>query len=205
MILRIPLFLSMYHLLIHLCLIVSILKILNREMIEMLNLKNGTSCKIFFVKPHRTRLLFFYFMDCNIYFIYKKPRGARQDLKCMCQIYDDLCTCVHLLQKCHGLETQNLWLEIIKGIQVYIWFGIECYVDDQIRQEVEKMDLLLIKNMIEFRCDPIRKDTLQLFKQIVNSNRLQFTACNLYRLSYATILGTIVSVITYSVISIQLF
>ncbi|XP_045767422.1 uncharacterized protein LOC123868819 isoform X2 [Maniola jurtina] len=102
-------------------------------------------------------------------------------------------------------ETHHPWLEAIKGVQIYVWFSIESYVDGQIRQEVEKTDLLIIKNMIDFRCDSIRRRQLQLFQQVVNSNRLQFTACNLYRLNYATVLGTIMSVITYSIISIQLF
>ncbi|CAH2208251.1 jg18549, partial [Pararge aegeria aegeria] len=114
-------------------------------------------------------------MDNNVYLIYTKPRETLLDLKFLCKIYDDLCTCIYLLQKCHGLEmlltlwlmftsavtsitlifkvqTQYPWLEVIKGIQVYVWFTINCHVNDQIRQEVEKTDLLIIKHIIDFRC-----------------------------------------------------
>ncbi|XP_045449488.1 uncharacterized protein LOC123658049, partial [Melitaea cinxia] len=145
------------------------------------------------------------------------------DLKVLCKTYDDLCTCIQLLQKCHGVEvllsmwvmftsavtmitvitnneTKYPWLEVIRGIQVYVWFAIACYVDDEIREEVDMTETLLIKNLIDFRCNIAKKEALQTFQLVLSSNRLQFKAYNLYRLNYATLLGTVVTVMTYSIL-----
>lgn len=104
MIIRIPLFLTIYHLLIHLCLIASILKVINSELIEKLKVKNDPTCRIFFLKPQRTKRNFNYLVDHNIYFECKKTKRAPSNFPFMCKTYDDLCTCIHLLQKCHGVE-----------------------------------------------------------------------------------------------------
>ncbi|XP_041989079.1 uncharacterized protein LOC121740450 [Aricia agestis] len=96
------------------------------------------------------------------------------------------------------------WLEVIRGFQIYLWFVLGCHVDDKIRQQVERTDLLIIKYLIDFQADPSRKSVLQTFRVLVTTNRLQFNACNLYHINYTTLLGTVVSVITYSIISIQL-
>ncbi|CAK1544064.1 unnamed protein product [Leptosia nina] len=143
-------------------------------------------------------------------------------------MYDDLCTCVQLLQKLHSLQiilttwlmfssavsavalvstekTDTPWLSAVNGLFPFFWYSIGCYIDDQIRQEVERTDLIIIKLLIDFRCDDTTKDILNVLKQAISINTLQFTAGNLYRLNYATMLGTLVSVITYSIIVIQLF
>nr|XP_026485610.1 uncharacterized protein LOC113393113 [Vanessa tameamea] len=162
-----------------------------------------------------------------MYFIEIEP-NLHLNLKILCKIYDDLCTCIRLLQKCHGMEVfLTIWvmftsavttitlisnnetdhprLEVLRGVQVFVWFVVACYLDEQIKQEVETVELYFIKYLIDFKYNHVKREVLQTFKLIVSNNRLQFKAFNLYRLNFATILGTIVSVITYSVISMQFF
>nr|XP_032516176.1 uncharacterized protein LOC116769245 [Danaus plexippus plexippus] len=167
-----------------------------------------------------------YIFNYNIYFPYVKS-DIVIDLKILCKIYDDLCSCLQLLEKCHGVDVLlTVWLmftnavaavtiitknettapslEIIKAVEVILWFCVGCFIDEQMTQEVEYTQLLVIKNLINFKCDKNRKEVLNTFNTVINSNRLQFRACNLYRMNYGTILGTVVSVITYSIIAVQL-
>ncbi|CAG4945292.1 uncharacterized protein LOC123695092 [Colias croceus] len=102
-------------------------------------------------------------------------------------------------------QTKHPWLDFVQGLLPFIWYSIGCYLDDQIRKEVERTDLIIIKHLIDFRYDQNTKDVLNVFKQAISINSLQFTAGNLYRLNYASMLGTVVSVITYSIMVIQLF
>lgn len=55
-----------------------------------------------------------------------------------------------------------------------------------------------------FVLDLPRKKVLETFKQLVSTNKLQFTAGNLFRVNYHLIIGTVMNVITYSIICIQL-
>ncbi|XP_013173867.1 PREDICTED: uncharacterized protein LOC106122454 [Papilio xuthus] len=97
------------------------------------------------------------------------------------------------------------WLVIAKVLQLYLWYYLCCYVNEQMSKEVEQAEILIMKYLINFKCDQSRRNLMSTFKQLVSTNRIQFTACNLFRLNYANILRTIVSVITYSIILNQLF
>ncbi|VVC92553.1 unnamed protein product [Leptidea sinapis] len=59
--------------------------------------------------------------------------------------------------------------------------------------------------LVESIRDARTKEILGVFKLAITSNSLQFTSYNLYRLNYTTMFSTAVSVITYSIIVIQLF
>ncbi|XP_061385402.1 uncharacterized protein LOC116769245 [Danaus plexippus] len=235
-IIRIPVFLSIFHLIVHLSLMLSVLKVINFNMLELLK-KNSTDDVVIYSYETTTGAVSYIF-NYNIYFPYVKS-DIVIDLKILCKIYDDLCSCLQLLEKCHGVdfiycsiyehilkvlltiwlmftnavaavtiitknETTEPSLEIIKAVEVILWFCVGCFIDEQMTQEVEYTQLLVIKNLINFKCDKNRKEVLNTFNTVINSNRLQFRACNLYRMNYGTILGTVVSVITYSIIAVQL-
>lgn len=106
---RIPLFLAIFHLTTHLYLIVSILKIVNCNMKEMLKTNNIVYDS--FVKNKSTRKrsksILLYLLDFKISFFDVNP-NLKLDLKVLCKTYDDLCTCIQLLQKCHGVEVGGL-------------------------------------------------------------------------------------------------
>ncbi|XP_063827442.1 uncharacterized protein LOC135076881 isoform X2 [Ostrinia nubilalis] len=132
-----------------------------------------------------------------------------------------------LLEKYHGLQILlAIWLmfsNAVTGISLtvskqaeypsevisnaclpFLWFIMGCYVQDEVRTEVEKTDNQLIKHLIDFRCDQPRKSMLQSFKQLVGTERLKFTAYSLFELNYSLIVGTILHIVTYSIILIQL-
>ncbi|XP_013139564.1 PREDICTED: uncharacterized protein LOC106104156 [Papilio polytes] len=149
------------------------------------------------------------------------------DIKSLCHNYDNIATCVRLLEINHGTQVfftvwlmfssaiigvtiiivmeKTSWLVVAKVAQLYLWYYICCYVNEQMTKEVEQTEVLIMKYLINFKCDQSRRNLMTTFKQLVSTNRVQFTACNLFHLNYSNILRTIVSVITYSIILNQLF
>ncbi|XP_022127267.2 uncharacterized protein LOC111001630 [Pieris rapae] len=224
LLLRIPLYLTLLHFYTHLCLILSLLKLINIFICDIFRLNSEDSFLVEgFSEPNN---LVTYLISYDIRFIKVKHRNF--DLKHLCKMYDHLSTCVQYLQKIHSLQmilttwlmfssavsavalistekTDTPLLKAVNGLLPFFWFGIGCFIDDQIRQEVERTDLIIIKLLIEFRCEPATKEVLGVFKQAISTNSLQFKAGNMYKLNYAAMLGTLVSVITYSIIVIQLF
>ncbi|XP_037296981.1 uncharacterized protein LOC119190059 [Manduca sexta] len=79
------------------------------------------------------------------------------------------------------------------------------YIEDKLAKEVKQVETHIVKYLIDYRCDETTRNVLQTFKQLVSTNRLMFTAGNVFRLDYGMILGTIINIITYSIILIQLF
>ncbi|XP_073953005.1 uncharacterized protein [Choristoneura fumiferana] len=102
-------------------------------------------------------------------------------------------------------ETKNPWMVITRSVLPFTWFALCCFVDDKLKKEVEWTEILIMKHLIDFKCDLPRKNILETFKQLVSTNSLQFTAGNLFHVNYAMILGTVMNVITYSIILVQLF
>nr|WCC58022.1 gustatory receptor 37 [Papilio xuthus] len=228
-ILKIPLFLTMTHLIIHLCLVLAFLKVINFKLSQILSfddelITNKNVSMWQDQKLTRKRSLAYLF-NAKIGFI--EMNSEYIDIKSLCHNYDDIATCVRLLEINHGTQVffivwlmfssaiigvtiiivmENAsWLVIAKVLQLYLWYYLCCYVNEQMSKEVEQTEILIMKYLINFKCDQSRRNLLSTFKQLVSTNRIQFTACNLFRLNYANILRTIVSVITYSIILNQLF
>ncbi|XP_050665239.1 uncharacterized protein LOC126965614 [Leptidea sinapis] len=226
LLIRIPLFLSMIHLIIHLSLMLALLKIINQYMFKLFTKPKPGGLDFLFsdvMKSNRRSISNY----CAISFHDSKDTEYF-DLKYLCKVYDDLCTSMQILQKIHGTEILvTVWLmfssavcavalisgdtrnhvlvESIRGLLTFFWYTVGCVLDDQIRQEVDRINLLIIKQQIDFSCDARTKEILGVFKLAITSNSLQFTSYNLYRLNYTTMFSTAVSVITYSIIVIQLF
>ncbi|CAB3257460.1 unnamed protein product, partial [Arctia plantaginis] len=97
------------------------------------------------------------------------------------------------------------WLVLYKTISPFLWGFIICLINEQLCEEVGTTITLIIKCLIDHRSAPTMKPALDTFKQLVTNDRLQFTACNLFNLRYSMLLGTVLNVITYSVIMIQMF
>ena len=103
---RIPLFFTFFHFLVHLCLILSILRLINGDLLEILRSTTGANTSIFLedTKPLKRNL--FYFFDPKIYFIDMKSNSKRLPLKTYYEIYDELSTSILLLEKSHGVEVR---------------------------------------------------------------------------------------------------
>ncbi|XP_053605950.1 uncharacterized protein LOC128672678 [Plodia interpunctella] len=225
LIIRIPTFLTVFHLIFHLSVLVAILKILNYKLKSETLIDNtlmfpGTKSSTFYILK--------YFLNTEISFIEEINQTQHQhlDLKHLCKIYDKMATCLELLIKLHGLQVPSLlisknrnqltlrfrdnnvkipWLACVKTVLPYFWCYIGAYVGDQMRKQVDSTEIILIKHLINFQCDQTRKTTLETFKQLVGTHRLQFTACSLFDLSFSMILTMAMNVITYSIILIQLY
>ncbi|CAH1635692.1 unnamed protein product [Spodoptera littoralis] len=101
-------------------------------------------------------------------------------------------------------EATLKWLVIIKSILPFYWCFLGCYIDDQMNKEVDRTITMIVKCLIDFKCVQSKKAILETFKELVSNDRLQFTACSLFKLSYSMLLGTMLNVITYSIILIQM-
>ncbi|XP_072949809.1 uncharacterized protein [Epargyreus clarus] len=223
LVVKMPTFLSILHLVIHLSLTLAILKVINLNISQKFKRYNN------FCLPdlRKTKGRFYYILHPGISFFDVQSQKEVVDLKLLRNIYDDLGVCINLLQRHHGIqmllsiwlmfsnavtgitliinERVNMaWIVVARSTLPFFWYFSGCYVNNQLQQEVEQTDLLIIKYMIDFRCDKPTRDVLQTFRQVIDANRLEFTACNLFRLNYSTILATVVNVITYSIILIQI-
>lgn len=104
MLIRIPLFFAIFHLIVHLCMMLSILRFINYDMLAMLKSNTKDSVSIFLQTNKSPKNNLLYFIDPNIYFIDTEPKQKQFNLKIYCKIYDSLCTCILLLERCHGME-----------------------------------------------------------------------------------------------------
>ncbi|XP_063548056.1 uncharacterized protein LOC134755431 [Cydia strobilella] len=222
---KVPGYLATLHLVIHLHLALAVLRNINKKLYK---------AHQFYVKdteiPFLTKesSMFRYFLNINVNFMEADVSDSNFSIKSICKIYDDLITCVKLLEKLHGKqilctiwmmfsgavigvtlmsceEVECPWILSIRIVLPFIWSSLCCIVDDQLRQEVDWTEILIMKHLIDFKCDLPRKKVLETFKQLVSTNRLQFTAGSLFRVNYHLIFGTVMNVITYSIICIQLF
>nr|WCC57750.1 gustatory receptor 37 [Papilio dardanus] len=227
---KLPLFFTISHLNIHLCLLLAFLKAINFKLSQILSFNNeiisNQNVLIFKHEKMSKKRLVAYFLYARISFI--EMSSEYIDIKSLCHHYDDVATCVRLLEINHGtqmffivwlmfssaiigvtiiiaMEKTLSWLVIAKVAQLYLWYYLCCYVNEQMCKEVEQTEILIMKYLINFKCDQSRRNLMSTFKQLVSTNRIQFTACNLFHLNYANILRTIVSVITYTIILNQLF
>nr|WCC57800.1 gustatory receptor 37 [Papilio glaucus] len=226
---KIPLFLTITHLIMHLCLLLAFLNTINFKLSQILNFNNENKTNqngLTFIDQESTRKCRLpYLLNAKITFI--EMSSEYIDIS-LCHHYDDIATCVRLLEINHGtqvfftvwlmfssaiigvtiiivMEKTLSWLVIAKIAQLYLWYYLCCFVNEQMSKEVEQTEILIMKYLINFKCDQSRRNLMSTFKQLVSTNRIQFTACNLFHLNYANILGTIVSVITYTIILNQLF
>lgn len=103
LILRIPLYLSLLHLYTHLCIILSVLKIINSYMSQIFRL-NSDDCFLVedFTEPTNN---FTYIIRLDIRFI-KVKQNRRFDLKHLCKTFDDLSSCSQYLRKLHSLQVR---------------------------------------------------------------------------------------------------
>nr|WCC57849.1 gustatory receptor 37 [Papilio machaon] len=225
-----PLFLTVIHLVVHLCLLLAFLRAINFKLSQILNFNDeiitNENMSIWKDETLTMKRKLAYLLNAKISFI--EISSEYIDIKSLCHNYDDIVTCVRLLEINHGtqvfftvwllfssaiigvtiivvMENTLPWLVIAKVAQLYLWYYLCCYVNEQMNKEVEQTEILIMKYLINFKCDQSRRNLMSTFKQLVSTNRIQFTACNLFRLNYANILRTIVSVITYSIIINQLF
>nr|XP_021196196.2 uncharacterized protein LOC110380520 [Helicoverpa armigera] len=214
------------HLIMHLILILALVKVINNQLSRTL-MYNDKGPKIMCRENLGKRFTMKYIFFNSIEFV-EIENNIHFDLKFLCKLYDNLSTCIHLLEKCYGLQifisiwlmftsgvvgvtvlvTNKVtlqWLVVLQTILPFFWCFIGCYINDQISKEVNQTITLIIKCLIDFRCVPSRKPVLETFKELVSNDRLQFTACSLFKLSYSMLLGTMLNVITYSIILIQMF
>ncbi|XP_075976495.1 uncharacterized protein LOC142976813 [Anticarsia gemmatalis] len=221
---RIPTFLSSMYLFMHLYVILSLLKVIN---IKLSSVLINCERKILFDDNSKSTSSLKYVLNPAIKFDLSKYHGFF-DIKTLCKIYDNLCTSIHLLEQNHGFEillsvwlmfTSGVvgmtlivcnqasikWLVCVKSILPFFWSFIGCCIAEQLRSEVELTMTFIIKCLIDYRCVPTMKPDLETFKELVSNDRLDFNACNLFHLNYALLLGTILNVITYSIILIQMF
>ncbi|RVE43966.1 hypothetical protein evm_011398 [Chilo suppressalis] len=128
-----------------------------------------------------------YLLDFDKGFIDNNQIWHGLDLKELCKTYDDINVSIKLLEKCHGLQILFIiWqmfsctvfgvalvackqakdpiLVVIKCVLPFIWCFMACYVDDQLHKEVESIDTVIIKHIIDYRCDRPKRNILQNFK-----------------------------------------
>ncbi|XP_063374466.1 uncharacterized protein LOC134662125 [Cydia amplana] len=221
----VPGYLATLHLVIHLHLVLAVLRNINK-LLNKANQFHVKDTEIPFLTTESN--MFRYFLNIDVNFMEADVSDSNFSIISLCKIYDDLITCVQLLEKLHGKqilctiwmmfsgavlgvtlmsceEVECPWIITIRILLPFIWACLCCFVDDQLRQEVEWTEILIMKRLIDFKCDLPRKKVLETFKQLVSTNKLQFTAGNLFRVDYHLIIGTVMNVITYSIICIQLF
>ncbi|XP_063386493.1 uncharacterized protein LOC134672480 [Cydia fagiglandana] len=219
---KVPGYLAILHLVIHLHLVLAVLRNIN----EILNKAHVKDTEITFLTKESS--MFRYFLNTKINFMEADVSDSNFSIQSLCKIYDDLITCIQLLEKLHGKqilctiwmmfsgavirvtlmsceEVECPWLITIRIVLPFIWSSLCCIVDDQLKQEVELTEIIIMKHLIDFKCDLSRKKVLETFKQLVSTNKLQFSAGSLFCVNYHLIIGTVMNVITYSIICIQLF
>lgn len=103
-IMRIPLFFTCFHLLVHMCLILAILRLINGDLLQILISTTGANTSIFLEDTKPPKRNFYYFFDPKIYFMNIKPNPKMMNLKTYYEIYDELSTAMLLLENCHGVE-----------------------------------------------------------------------------------------------------
>lgn len=101
---RIPTFLSILHLIMHLFLILAILKIINQQLFGIL-MYNDKIPKMVSNENSGIGKILKYVFSSGIEFI-EVNDVIQFDIKLLCKIYDNLSSCVHLLEKCHGLQVR---------------------------------------------------------------------------------------------------
>ena len=107
LLIRIPTFLSTMHLIMHLFLLLALVKVINHQLSRILIYNdNARARKMIFNEKMETREILQYIFSPSIEFI-EVDDLAQFDLKFLCKLYDDLSTCVHLLEKCYGLQVRN--------------------------------------------------------------------------------------------------
>ncbi|XP_063628106.1 uncharacterized protein LOC134799598 [Cydia splendana] len=225
---KVPGYLATLHLVIHLCLVLAVLRNINK-ILNKTHQFNVKDTEIPFLTKESSMFRYFrYFFNTNVNFMVADVSDSNFSIQSLCKIYDDLITCIQLLEKLHGKQILcTIWMMFsgavigvtlmsceevecpgiitIRIVLPFIWSSLCCIVGDQLKQEVEWTEILIMKHLIDFKCDLPRKKVLETFKQLVSTNKLQFTAGNLFRVNYHLIIGTIMNVITYSIICIQLF
>ncbi|KAI5631663.1 hypothetical protein NE865_15622 [Phthorimaea operculella] len=72
-------------------------------------------------------------------------------------------------------KTENAIVIAARSTIPFLWCFLGSFVSDQLDKQVEQIDMIIIKFLIDFRCDQARKDILQTFKQLIATNRLQFS------------------------------
>lgn len=100
-----PIYLTVVHLLLHLYLLVAILKSMNIIMSKMLSFHQTRN--VYIEEKHKKLEIFKYLINPDINFI-KIIEDYHFDLKLLCRLYDDLCTCIQLLEKHHGFQVSLL-------------------------------------------------------------------------------------------------
>lgn len=104
---RIPTFLSIMHLIMHLYLLSALIKVINHQLSRILICNgNARAPNTIFKENIRTRHFLQYIFSPSIKFI-EVDDLAQFDLKFLCKLYDDLSTCVHLLERCYGLQVRS--------------------------------------------------------------------------------------------------
>lgn len=107
LIIRIPTFLSIMYLIMHLFILLALVKVINHQLSRILIYNdNARERKMIFKENIGTRRILQYVLSPSIEFIAVDDL-AQFDLKFLCKLYDDLSTCVHLLEKCCGLQVNN--------------------------------------------------------------------------------------------------
>lgn len=103
LLIRIPTFLSILHLIMHLYLLSALLKVINHQLSRTL-IEDNVS-KIISIDKIEAKYIFKYMFSPSIEFI-EINDIAQLDLKCLCKLYDRLSICLHLLEKCYGLQVR---------------------------------------------------------------------------------------------------
>lgn len=98
---KIPVFLTMVHLIVHLCLLLAFLKVINQKLSQSLN---HDSLNLIKQNSIQTRPLT-YLLNGQISFIEISPQYL--DIKSLCRFYDDLTSCIRLLEINHGTQVHS--------------------------------------------------------------------------------------------------
>lgn len=104
LVIRLPTFLSIMHLTMHLFLLLALIKVINHQLSRILVYNdNARDPKMIVTENMGKGRILQYLSSPDIEFI-EIDNLAQFDLKFLCKLYDDLSTCVHLLEKCYGLQ-----------------------------------------------------------------------------------------------------
>lgn len=105
LIIKVPCYLSTLHLVVHLHLILAVLRLVNHKLTTA-NVLHTTLNKHLIRVEHSSRKFskLKYFLDLDINFIDIDERGQNFSFTLLCKVYDDLSSCIKLLEKCHGKQ-----------------------------------------------------------------------------------------------------
>lgn len=108
LLIKMPSFITIFHLVLQLYLILSILKLINSCLSKTLffcdNFKTVE-------KTPKSKSLILYLLDTNEILVDNAQVNQRVDILFLCRTYDDLSTCMKLLEKYHGLQVFNVMRE----------------------------------------------------------------------------------------------